>query len=84
MNDHVVALAVNEVGFPFCVVEGRLRVESLDGSHCVPGPNDTLLIPSCTVHRTVPQGRVVNPLVERVDTDTVFYEEGQKPPSEGG
>jgi mannose-6-phosphate isomerase-like protein (cupin superfamily) len=89
VNDHVVTLAVNEVDFPwhhhsssdefFYVVEGQLRVEYKDGRGYDLGPNDTLLVPSGTVHRTLPQGRVVNLLVEQVDTDTVFFNDGESP-----
>ncbi len=87
VNDHVVTLAVNEVDFPwhyhphsdefFYVIEGRLRVEYSDGSHHMLRPNDTLVIRAGTVHRTAPQGRAVNLLVERTDTETRFLEEGQ-------
>ena len=85
VNDHVVTVAVNEVPFPwhshpnsdefFLVVEGRLRVEYHDGPQHTLESNDTLLVPAGTVHRTVPEGRTVNLLVERRETETVFLEE---------
>lgn len=86
VNDHIVKIAVNEVPYGwhrhpnsdefFLVMEGALTVEFEDGSRTTLNPDDGLILPAGVVHRTIPQGRTVNLLVERRETETEFVEGG--------
>ena len=85
VNEDCLRLAVNDGGiYPwhshpnsdelFIVLEGELTIDFQDHESIVLKPNDTLLIPLKTIHRTRAKDRTVNLCFERVDADTVFIE----------
>lgn len=59
----------------FMVLEGELSIDFKDKDTAVLKPNDTLLIPAGTVHRTRAKQRTVNLCFEDINADTTIIEE---------
>jgi len=59
----------------FMVLEGELLIDFKDKDTAVLKPNDTLLIPAGTVHRTRAQQRTVNLCFEDINADTIIIDE---------
>lgn len=85
VNDHCLRIAVFTGEYKwhyhpdsdelFMVVEGELLIDLKDQETAVLGPNDTLLIPAGTVHRTRSNVRTINLCFEKKDAATVLLEE---------
>ncbi len=58
----------------FMVVEGELLIDFQDRETIALKPNDTLLIPAGTIHRTRALKRTVNLCFEDLEADTVIVE----------
>ncbi len=85
LNDrYVVKLAINDRDYPWhhhpnsdellIVTEGTLRIDFEDGSTRTLRVHDSIFIPAGTVHRTRPDGRAVNLVVEDLETETIMVE----------
>lgn len=59
----------------FMVLEGELLIDFKDKDTAVLKPNDTLLIPAGTVHRTRAKQRTVNLCFEDKDANTIIIDE---------
>ncbi|MGF9770501.1 cupin domain-containing protein [Bacillus albus] len=59
----------------FMVLEGELLIDFKDKETAVLKPNDTLLIPAGTIHRTRAKQRTVNLCFEDKNADTVIIDE---------
>lgn len=58
----------------FIVLEGELLIDFQDKNTVILKPNDSILIPAGTVHRTRALKRTVNLCFENLDADTVIVE----------
>ncbi|MED1113575.1 cupin domain-containing protein [Bacillus paramycoides] len=58
----------------FIVLEGELLIDFQDRETAVLKPNDSMLIPAGTIHRTRALNRTVNLCFENVEADTVIVE----------
>lgn len=58
----------------FMVLEGELLIDFQDRETITLKPNDTLLIPAGTIHRTRALKRTVNLCFENLEADTVIVE----------
>ncbi|CAI8954021.1 MULTISPECIES: cupin domain-containing protein [Bacillus] len=58
----------------FMVLEGELLIDFQDKDTAVLKPNDSILIPAGTIHRTRALQRTVNLCFENLDADTVIVE----------
>lgn len=58
----------------FMVLEGELLIDFKDKDTAVLKPNDTLLIPAGTVHRTRAEQRTVNLCFEDKNADTIIID----------
>ena len=75
-------MAVNEDDYPwhyhpnsdelFIMLEGELTIDFQNDKSVTLGPNDILLVSSGILHRSRPNGRTVNLVIERSDTETIF------------
>ncbi|EJS03152.1 cupin domain-containing protein [Bacillus mycoides] len=59
----------------FIVLEGELLIDFEDGETAVLKPNDSILIPACTIHRTRAFKRTVNLCFENIEADTIKVEQ---------
>ncbi|WP_025910036.1 cupin domain-containing protein [Priestia flexa] len=59
----------------FMVLEGELLIDFKDKDTVVLKPNDTLLIPAGTIHRTRAKQRTVNLCFEDQNADTIIIDE---------
>ncbi|MFE4118717.1 cupin domain-containing protein [Priestia sp. YIM B13448] len=59
----------------FMVLEGELLIDFKDKDTVVLKPNDTLLIPAGTIHRTRAKQRTVNLCFEDHNADTIIIDE---------
>lgn len=59
----------------FIVLEGELLIDFEDGETAVLKPNDSILIPACTIHRTRALQRTVNLCFENIEADTIKVEQ---------
>jgi mannose-6-phosphate isomerase-like protein (cupin superfamily) len=59
----------------FMVLEGELLIDFKDKDTAVLKPNDTLLIPAGTIHRTRAKQRTVNLCFEDINADTIIIDE---------
>lgn len=81
-SKYAVTLAVNDETYPWhnypdsdeylLVLEGTLVIEIRDGETLVVKEYDAVKIPAGLEHRTIPQGRAVNLVVEDIGTKTIF------------
>ncbi|WP_243524816.1 cupin domain-containing protein [Bacillus pseudomycoides] len=58
----------------FIVLEGELFIDFRDRDTAVLKPNDSILIPAGTIHRTRALQRTVNLCFENLEADTVIVE----------
>lgn len=58
----------------FMVLEGELLIDFQDKDTAVLKPNDSILIPAGTIHRTRALQRTVNLCFENLEADTVIVE----------
>ena len=58
----------------FMVLEGELLIDFQDKDTAVLKPNDSILIPAGTIHRTRAFKRTVNLCFENIDADTIKVE----------
>lgn len=58
----------------FIVLEGELLIDFQDKDTVVLKPNDSILIPAGTIHRTRALQRTVNLCFENLEADTVIVE----------
>lgn len=58
----------------FIVLEGELLIDFQDKDTAVLKPNDSILIPAGTIHRTRALQRTVNLCFENLEADTVIVE----------
>lgn len=82
LNDHEVTLAVNEVAYPWhhhprsdellLVLEGLLKIHFGDDRQVELRPGEAFVVPAGTKHMTAPQGRTVNLIIRRSETETIF------------
>ena len=86
-SKYAVTLAVNDETYPWhnhpnsdellLVLEGTLIIEIRHGETFVLKDHDAVTIPAGLEHRTIPQGRVVNLVVEDIGTQTIFTDKNK-------
>ncbi|MGG3570936.1 cupin domain-containing protein [Bacillus gobiensis] len=86
VNDHCVRIAVFQGDYKwhyhsssdefFMVLEGELQIDFQDRKTVILKPNDTIVIPAGTIHRTRANQRTVNICFEEKTADTIEVENG--------